>query len=483
MIRASAKQLGKETLVYGFGSALTYIFPFLTVPIMTRILTPADYGVIEMLTTIFLFVGIFAACGTPSSLVYFFNKDTDPDDRKSLFSSVFWWNLLSVAVLSVGVIAFAYFEGWMLFGIQMTAVIVGFAAMKSVFLTLQNRCHELFRQQHRPWVYVIIALMSGLFSVASVLLFWAFQDYGLNGYFVLSCMATVCVSIAAFFFAKDYLLFDFSGMKERFEKILRFGLPLLPGGIATYFLNAADRWAIVSFSSLEELGLYALAAKIGMMMTAVIAVFMMSFQPLSMKMIHEDHEKASRTLDFFFRGYFVVFYAMAFFLMAVSPFLLKLLAPPDYARAIDGVGLLCLSAVMFGATYFTCLGAWKAEKTKLYSYSVLVAAPVNILLNILLVPEYGMVGAAGSTALAMAVLALTSFILSHKAYAFDFSLVRLLLLAVVGAATICFLSYLTVQGALGITVTGLSIAVSFCVLLVLSLKPSEFKRLLPRHDS
>ena len=267
MIRATAKQLGKETLIYGFGSALSYIFPFLTVPIMTRILTPEDYGSIEMLTTIFLFVSIFAAAGTPSSLVYFFNKDTDAQKRKELFSSVFWWNFLASGILCAAVFVAAYASDWAVFGIQMTGIIDGFAALKSLVLTLQNRCHELFRQQHRPWVYVTIALLSGLFSVASVLIFWKVQDYGLNAYFILAFSATACVSAAAFFFARHYLSFDMSGIKERFRNILTFGLPLLPGGIATYFLNAADRWALVTFSSLEELGLYALAAKVGMMMT------------------------------------------------------------------------------------------------------------------------------------------------------------------------------------------------------------------------
>jgi O-antigen/teichoic acid export membrane protein len=149
---------------------------------------------------------------------------------------------------------------------------------------------------------------------------------------------------------------------------------------------------------------------------------MQSFMPYSMKIINEEKQQASNELNkhlcLYTRFALIGVIVMQF---CASHELLSLLFSSEYATSADVIGLLALSNVFYGFTYFSCLGSWKAHKSHHYSISICAGVALNAFLNVLIVPLYGIYGAALATFASMCMTLILNFMFSHKSYPFSYN--------------------------------------------------------------
>jgi O-antigen/teichoic acid export membrane protein len=147
-------------------------------------------------------------------------------------------------------------------------------------------------------------------------------------------------------------------------------------------------------------------------------------------------------------------------LTALSPWLIKALTAPAYYSSYPIVGILALSSIFYGFMLISGAGLWKAEKTWGITLSLTVGSITNILLNLLLVPSYGMLGASVATSLAMLMSNIFLLALSERYWAVGFSLkviLAQLILAIVAVAGILLVYVLKQSILIVFILTGLSI--------------------------
>ena len=430
-------------MIYGFGVVLAKGIGFFLLPVFTRIYSPAEYGTIEMLGVITSFVSALLVMGLDSAQSFYFfeQKARGRAEQARLISAILQWRLtwgmaiVIVATLATPLLEALFFNAHLGWG-SFAAAFVG-----ALFTQVMSQSVEVFRLLYRPWPYVLVTLAHSAGAGALVLILVLGFDQGIFGYFAGSMLASACVAGVGWWLARDYL--DFTRLqRDWWPRLLRFGVPLVPAGLAMFVMNTCDRWFVQHYQGDEALGLYAVGAKFALVVALAIETFRKAWWPIAMDaMYSDDGPETYRTLARMFMGVGV---AAVVYLSFVSPWLVVWLTAPAFHSAWPIVGVLAWQSLLYGFYLIASAGIWKVEKTSYSMYLMAAAATLNLALNWLLTPSYGGMGAALATVTSYLVWIAATLVLSEKLWPVGFPI--FLLTAQVALGAVC-VAWVTLAGA------------------------------------
>jgi len=374
---------------------------------------PEDYGTIEMLAVLSSFLSTIMVMVMDSTQSFYFFKEKQDGIRSQakVVSAILQWRLIwgslcvGCAMLLAPFLSSFFFNGkigWEFFAVAFSA---------ALFSQVMNQSAQVFRLLYKPVKYLGITLVHTLVSAALSLILIIVFDKGIIGFFIGSLVASIAAALVGWWLIREYV--DLSALhKDMWPRLLRFGVPLMPGGFAMYVLNTSDRWFISTYRTSEELGLYAVGAKFAMMIALAVQTFRLAWWPVAMDAMHsEDGKSLFRSIG---RMYMALGISGVVALTALSPLLVGWLAAPDYFHAYSMVGVLAWYPVFYGFYLIAAGGIWKAEKTAWAPLLMGIAAGLNIGLNLLWVPDYGGMGAAAATSVSYCIWGILSLAVSEK---------------------------------------------------------------------
>jgi O-antigen/teichoic acid export membrane protein len=408
---------------------------FVSVPVLTRIFSRAEYGVVETIATISLVIGVFAYLGldSASQRSFFDYSEAQESERRKVMSTALWTLILSTGLLAGACAALSPVIADVLFDGRYAVVLaLGFAAIPLVSLT--NYSLEVMRVHHRPLAYAAVAVFAGVASVGSALVLAAVFDYGLKGYYVGLLAGGVASVLLGYALVRRAVGLHFD--RRELETMLRYGVPLIPVSLSMWVLQLADRFFVLHYRSLSELGVYAVGVKLANLLFLAVAGFALAWSPLMLELHKRDQadERAFRarvltyvTFALCLGAVILSVFAREFFLTVTSR---------SYARAYEVVGLSAGAVVALGINSVTMSGISISRQTIHFARYAVVAAVVNVGLNFALIPWLGMVGAALATFLSYAALAVLYYIRAQALDPAPFDLRRVLLIVAVAAVVI-----------------------------------------------
>lgn len=413
------KQLGKDSLVYGLGGILARSISFFTLPIYTRIFTPTDYGTIEMLSVLSSFLAAILVMGMDSaqSMYFFKEKDKGQPAQAGVVTAILQWRLVwgsafvLLATFCAPLLSAAFFNGrlsWEYFAL---------AFFSALFSQILSQSAEVMRLLYRPWSYIGVTLSQSVLGAALVLLFVLVFNQGILGFFAGAGVASIAVAFFGWYRIREYLRFDRIHL-DWWPRLVRFGAPLLPAGLAMYFMSTADRWFVQHYHGAHALGLYAVGAKFSLVMALGVETFRKAWWPIAMDSMTKDD--GPETFRMIARLYMGVGTALILILTFMSPWLIKWLTGPEFHQGWPTVGVLAWQSLFYGFFLIASVGIWKTEKTYLNLYLMGGAATLGLFLNWLLVPEWSAMGAAVATALTYFVWLIASMIVSERLWYLGF---------------------------------------------------------------
>lgn len=418
------KQLGKDTLIYGIGGILAKSVSFFLLPIYTRIFTPADYGTIEMLTVISSFLSAIMVMGMDSAQsMYFFKlKKNGKVAQAKIISAILQWRILwGISVVILATLIAPIFNAWLFQG-KLSLEYFAIAFVGALFTQIMKQSAEVMRLLYKPWGFISITLSQSILSAVLILSFVILLDQGILGFFLGTGIASVIMAIIGWFRIRDYWQFKEIHF-NLWSQLIRFGAPLMPAGMAIYFISTADRWFIQNYHGPESLGVYAIGAKFVILLTLVVETFRKAWWPIAMDSMHgKDGPETFRTIA---RLYMGLATSGIVVLTAFSPFLVRWLTAPAFHEAWPIIGVLAWQAIFYGFFLIATAGIWKTEKMYLNLYLMGGAVIVSLFLNWVLVPVHGSMGAAISTSLTYFLLLVVSMILSEKLWKINISIIVL----------------------------------------------------------
>ena len=366
------------------------------------------------------------------SMYFFKHKEEGHKVQARIVSSILQWRLIwgaaivLIATLLSPLLNVAFFNGklgWEYFAI---------AFVGTLFAQIMSQSAEVMRLLYRPWGYIGITIAQSLLAAILVLTAVLVFDHGIMGFFLGTAAASIGVAGLGWFLIREYLTFERLHV-DWWPQLVRFGAPLVPAGLAMYFMTTADRWFVSYYHGEEALGIFAVGAKFALLMAVGVETFRKAWWPIAMDAMHSDD--GPETFRMISRLYMGLGVAAVIILTLLSPWLVRFLTAPTFHSAWPIVGILAWQSLFYGFFLIASAGIWKAEKTYLNLYLMGGAAIVGLLLNWLLVPAYGGVGAAIATVITYFGWIVASMVMSERLWLVSFPL-KLFFVQVVVAAGI-----------------------------------------------
>jgi O-antigen/teichoic acid export membrane protein/glycosyltransferase involved in cell wall biosynthesis len=406
------KRLATQSAIYGLGGLVSRILAVLLLPLYTSYLSTADYGKIETLVAASSVLVIVLRLGISSAFFRFYFDATDDEGRIRVVRTSFWFTMVSATAGLIVMLLLADQISHVLrlgseAGLVRAAAVGTWAQMNYEQLT------SLFRAEERAVGFVTASLTNILITVgATVLLVVTFHE-GPLGVLVGNFIGTLCVYLVLVGYRRYQLGLVFD--RKLFRAMNRFGMPLVPAALALWAVNFIDRLLIALFKGQGEVGVYSVAVRV----SSAIVFLMIAFRtawPAFAYSIQDDRE-ARRTYSYVLT-YVVLatcWTSLAFGLL--SPWIVHVLARnPSFHRASSAVALLSFGGAAYTAYTVMAIGSGRARKTQWNWLIAGIAAVVNVVLNVILIPPYGMIGAAIATAAAYLALFLGMIIYSQEVY-------------------------------------------------------------------
>ena len=390
---AELKRLGRHSAIYGLGGLVSRILAVLLLPLYTRYLSPSDYGVVETLIALTTVVGIALSAGIGSAFFRFYFDSNEPAARRRVLRTSFWF-IMAVATLGLVVgVAFAGELSQFLFGTTKDSKLVAasfvglWAGMNWAQLT------NLFRVEERSVAFVSASVANILVTVGATLILVVALDKGPIGVIVGNFTGTLAVYSVLVFYRREQLGLEFD--RKLLRQMNRFGLPLVPSALFLWVTNFSDRIFLAKLADTHEVGLYSVGVRIASAMVLMLTAFRLAWPAFAYSI--EDDREARRTYGFVLTYLVLVATWMATTLALLSPWIVKWITAPAFESASRVVGPLAFSAVAFGGYIVVAIGVGRARRTQFNWVVTGAAAIVNIALNLILIPPYGMMGAAIAT--------------------------------------------------------------------------------------
>jgi O-antigen/teichoic acid export membrane protein len=221
----------------------------------------------------------------------------------------------------------------------------------------------------------------------------------------------------------------------KFKEMVRFGLPLIPSEMGSFIVNLSDRFFIKSYCSIADTGIYSLGYRFGIMPSIfVTGPFNQIWMPRRLELYNQPGSKVlfGRVLTY----YLVIITFVGLGVAILTKDVLKIIANPKFWSAYKIVPIIVLSNIIFAIYYHFNVGIEIQKKTEYLGFINFTSGLFVLLLNYLLIPTYGVYGAAYATLCAMIYKVALTYYFSSKFYKIQLETGRII--KVIGAAALIY---------------------------------------------
>jgi O-antigen/teichoic acid export membrane protein len=422
------KDLLKDGGLYTLANFLTKGISLLLIPLYTSYFSPSDYGVIDILVIFGLLISSFSTLQLSQSVARYISEQSTNDHDKKLISSTGLWIVIIISTVTAILLSASsnYITNLLSTDtiISKNTFILAIIAVAFSNVYQYNNVHLRFLRYTKS--FAIISIIYGLLNICFTIFYVLVLDKGINGYFYGVISPYPLILIVQFIILKKEILFTIN--YTFLKKLLKYSLPLIPAAIAYIVLNFTDRVFINEYLGTADVGIYGIASKF----STVVSIIILSISAALGPIVFERHLKAEskkeleKVLQMFFIG-------GALFVLILSLFsfeTLFLFTNEKYYEAKKIMPILYMSVYFSGFSMFS-IGLQIKEKTKTIGLFVLFSAALNILLNYLLVSNFGLYGAAFSTLISIGFNTITLFFFSQKHYKINLPLIKFLITLVI----------------------------------------------------
>ena len=386
------------------GSALSMLLGLITFPILTRLLSREDYGVLGLVTTTIAIAVAFAKGGLSDGIIRFYRDYADSPERLAQFTSTVLTRGMALTLVTVViyVLLFPHIHKYLGIHDQYLScfmVMAIYLFVRPLNIIVLNYLRALGRTFFYNAINVSIKSVCAVLSL--LLLVYVIRE--LYGYFVGVVLAELAGGIVLYsWLLKNYRV-SFRNISAGLTlNLLKFGLPLLLTELSYLLLTYVDRYMIVAYHGEAMLGLYSVGYNLPSYINDLI-MFSLSYAVVPIYTEMYAREGRAKTEVFLSR-------AMHYYLMAVIPIcvgyyavssdLLVTLASSKYADAAVFSPIVLMGLVFMGMNSILYAGLYLEKKSLQILAIMFVAVVINILLNLILLPHYGATGAAIATLVA-----------------------------------------------------------------------------------
>lgn len=429
----------KHSAIYGLGNLSSKVLGFALLPIYFHYLTIEQYGILALFEITAQIFSEVLLISIPTSLIRWHAAEENINKKKSIVFTSFAFIILVSSLVSLIFIPFSnnlslFFFNTNTYNNEFTYLFlwVSFSLIDRIVLSL-------IRVKQKSLFFAILSFVKLLIILTSNIIFIVYLGYGIDGILlslVIGHLCAVLISIP-FVIKNSNLKFNFPILVE----MLQYGFPLIFSTISSLALSLGDRYIIKIFLGNAAVGVYNAGFKIASLINVFInQPFQLGFLPIAFSQINQENSGRfySKVLT-----YLTLILLLAFVLVGLfGEHIIRLVtSKAEYLESIKIIPLLALSFVFKGIQYILGLGFHYVKKTKYNAYLVMVAASINVGLNILFIPIFGISAAVVNMNISMIILIVITYYFVQKKYFISYELKKISL-SIFTAIIIVGLSFL-----------------------------------------
>ena len=404
----------------GITTLLASLSGIILLPILTKTLPIEEYGIwVQIMVTISLILPI-ALMDLPYAMVRFLAAEKDKKEIQEGFYSIAVFILFTSLIISL--LLFLISKPFAATFLDDRIELVKMISLIIPIQCLNGLCLNFFRTFQQIKRYSLFSLLQTYGNV--VLVAYAV----LSGYGIFGAVVSILIVQLIAFLLMGCLIVTKIGVKvpnfSRIKEYLNFALPVVPGSMSSWIVNSSDRYIIGLFLGTAFVGYYSPGYALGNIIIMFITPLSFLLHPVLSKLYDErKEEEVKNYLKYALKYFLMLAIPSAFGLSLLSKQLLTILSTPEIAsHGYLITPFVAASALLFGVYAVIAQIIILVKKTRIIGAIWIIAAIMNLGLNLIVVPHMGILGAAITTLIAfMLALILVSFY-SFKYFKFDIDL-------------------------------------------------------------
>ena len=395
------RRLATTGAAYTAASVISKLIAVALLPLYTRYLTPADYGAAEVMFAAVVSASIVVRFGTIEALLRFYYKG-DEDPAKVVSTS--FAAPISEALLD-----------------RPAADLARIAIGGLWVLTMFEFMLTLFRLEERARAYFVTTILNVLAAIGLTVFLVVGQGEGARGLLLGSYVSGAIVALALIVIHRRRLSLWINGPLLR--RMTRFGLPTMPAELSLYSLNFIDRVLIVRLVGLGDAGLYSLSVKFAQAVNVLVKGFQLAWPPLAYSI--EDDDEARRAYAVIVTWFVSVTTFVVAGMWLFSRWIVRALAAPEFFDSYKTIGLVSTGVMLYALYLVLVIVLGRTGRTEFNFPATAAGTVVNIVLNLILLPSMGIVGAGISLVASYAVVLVLMYVFTQRLFAVPYEWLRL----------------------------------------------------------
>jgi O-antigen/teichoic acid export membrane protein len=429
-VTAYLKRLVSSLAAYQVADVVSKFIAVLLLPVYTRYINPAGYGVVELLGNGVILISILVRFGMIESFLRFYYSDEDQDRRDALARRATGFLLLTTTIVSIVLAVFAAPLSKIVLGYRDPAIL-RIAVLGLWAFTNLEMAYALLRVDERLRAYATATLINVGITIAASVVLVVVLGKGAKGLLLGNYGASTVVLFGVWWAMRDRLAPRPHPGVETHGVLFRFGLPTVPAEASVYALSIVDRYYIFhhGVTGPRQAGLYSIAVKLAGAVAFIVRAFQYAWPPLAYSV--RDDAEAARLYGLVTTYYLLISGLVVAGLALLGRWVLRLLAAPSFFDAYKALPWVALGWALYGLWVVFLVIAGRAKVTTRNFPAALAGLVVNVVMIVLLVPTLGIAGAGIALCGAYVVMIAVMHFLTRRAFAASFEWLRLAKLTVV----------------------------------------------------
>lgn len=414
------KELTKDTFIYGISTIVGRFLGFLLIPFYTNApsITESDFGIYSNIYAYMALLVIVFIYGMDAAFMKYYSI-ADPEKKKDNYSTPFLFVLLTSLILA----SILYFGRGIV--IPLMEIPDKYSSIYYYFIlilildAIALIPFASLRLKRKAGQFTLIKLTNIILNILLNLVLILKFNMGIEAIFISNLVAS--------FFSVVALLPEISANinlridREIVIKMLKFGIPYLPGSLAAMMVQVIDRPIIQALTDSKTLGIYQANYKLGIFMMLFVSMFHYAWQPFFLNNAKEENAKElfSKILTLFLLAASIIWIILTLFVGDFAGWEIlngKTIIGKKYLGGLYIVPAVLLGYLFHGLFVNFTAGIYIEEKTKYFPLVTGIGAAINVAANFILIPLIGILGAALATLFSYVAMSAGLFIISQKFY-------------------------------------------------------------------
>ncbi len=405
----------RNTSLYIIAGLIPNFANLLILPLYTRFLTPADYGQVALVVTLVTFLGTVLGLQLSNSIKRLF-FDYTGEARREYCATI----INSTVIINLFILIPLHFAGPRLVNVLFPDIDIPYRTvlMPGLFLmffqNIVNYGNAMLRVQERGWEVFAGALLHVAASVSLGIYGVVARGWGATGLLIAMAGSSALHGVLSLFFLRNDIMIKWNRMM--FWKATKYSLPIIPHSLGGMLFMSSDKYVASFFVDVSAIGLYEFADKLALVFHFMVISFYHAMSPYFMRRSLEDRCATVAEFRPLITRWMAVFSLLCLCMSVLYKELIMILFPGNFHASYPFVPVLLIAYLFRGLYCFAADALLFMKKTFYVPVISLSAGIVNVLANLILIPRFGMLAAAWTTLLSVALTFMLALFLSNRVY-------------------------------------------------------------------